>query len=255
MEFPATELAPRAASAAATGAALGEPALAPGSDLSRQSLRLLAALRRHHAASADHSIRVATVLLAMASNPAAQLGAPALVVAAGLMHDLGKLFLPVSLLDAARSLTPAETTAMRAHPVTGAETLTALRFPEPVVDAARDHHERWLGGGYPLGCRGITLSPLSRAVCVADAFVAMIEPGRTYRPRLTVAQALAEVEACSGTQFDPGFAAVLVQGLGPAFQQELGLDAAPGRWQPRERDGLLLSHRLEHALGLPPCPW
>ncbi|MBO1078197.1 HD-GYP domain-containing protein [Roseomonas haemaphysalidis] len=236
-------------------AALGEPALAAGADLSRQSLRLLAALRTHHPASADHSIRVATVLLAMASTPAAQLGEPALVVAAGLMHDLGKLFLPVSLLDAARGLTAEETVAMRAHPGTGAETLTALRFPDAVVAAARDHHERWLGGGYPSGCRGITLSPLSRAVCVADAFVAMIEPGRSYRPRLTVAQALTEVEACSGTQFDPGFAAVLVQGLGPAFQQELGLDAAPGRWQPRERAGLLLSHRLEHALGLPPCPW
>ena len=236
-------------------AALGEPALAAGADLSRQSLRLLAALRTHHPASADHSIRVATVLLAMASTPAAQLGEPALVVAAGLMHDLGKLFLPVSLLDAARGLTAEETVAMRAHPGTGAETLTALRFPDAVVAAARDHHERWLGGGYPSGCRGITLSPLSRAVCVADAFVAMIEPGRSYRPRLTVAQALTEVEACSGTQFDPGFAAVLVQGLGPAFQQELGLDSAPGRWQPRERAGLLLSHRLEHALGLPPCPW
>jgi putative nucleotidyltransferase with HDIG domain len=224
-------------------------------DLSRQSLRLLAALRRHHPASADHSIRVATVLLAMMSCPSAALEDQALVVSAGLMHDLGKLFLPVSLLDAARGLTPRETTAMQAHPVTGAEILASLGFPAAVVSAARDHHERWQGGGYPSGCLGPELPGLARAVCVADAFVAMIEPGRVYRPRLTVAQALAEVQACSGTQFDPGFARLLVEGLGPAFQQELGLDAAPGRWQPRNGEGLLLSHRLEHALRLPSCPW
>jgi putative nucleotidyltransferase with HDIG domain len=235
-----------------------------GSDLSRQSLRLLAALRRHHPPSADHSIRVATVLLSMSSVHAmpgyggpkgiSGLEDPALVVAAGLMHDLGKLFLPVSLLDAARGLTRKELVAMREHPETGAETLASLHFPAEVISAARDHHERWQGGGYPTGCRGNTLPPLSRAVCVADAFVAMIEPGRVYRNRLTVAEALTEMGNCSGTQFDPGFARLLVEGLGPAFQQELGLDAAPGRWQAREGDGLL-SHRLESALGLPPCPW
>ncbi|MBO1073879.1 HD-GYP domain-containing protein [Roseomonas marmotae] len=231
------------------------PASVADSDLSRQSLRLLAALRRHHAPSADHSIRVATVLLAMSSCAGTTLGDPALIVATGLMHDLGKLFLPASLLSAPRGLSRPELEAIRAHPVTGAETLAALRFPEEVILVARDHHERWNGGGYPSGRPGKMLSPLARAVSVADAFVAMIEPGRAYRPRLTVAEALAEVEACSGTQFDPRFAQLLVQGLGPAFRQELGLDAAPGRWKPRAGEGLLLSHRLEHALRLPPCPW
>lgn len=227
-------------------------------DLSRQSLRLLAAIRRHHPATADHSVRVATVLLAMWSRRPDELGDAAIVVAAGLLHDLGKLFVPVALLDAARSLTPPEMAEIRAHPVTGAETLAVLRFPEPVVAAARDHHERWHGGGYPAGTAGRDLSPLARATCVADAFVAMIEPGRAYRRTLTVAAALAEVQACSGTQFDPDFAALLVEGLGPAFQAELHLEGAPGQdatRMPGGVAGLLPSHLLERALRLPPCPW
>ncbi|MBI0432662.1 HD-GYP domain-containing protein [Roseomonas sp. KE0001] len=223
-------------------------------DLSRQSLRLLAALRRHHPPTADHSIRVATVLLAMWSRRSEALGDAALIVAAGLLHDLGKLFLPVSLLDAARQLTPLETAAVREHPRTGSETLSALGYPEAVVFSARDHHERWQGGGYPSGRQGRELMPLVRAVCVADAFVAMIEPGRAYRRHLTVAEALLEVQACSGTQFDPGFAALLVDGLGPTFQAELGLDTVPGERRAVVA-GLLPSHLLQRALRLPPCPW
>ncbi|MCQ4162429.1 HD domain-containing protein [Roseomonas sp. GC11] len=223
-------------------------------DLSRQSLRLLGALRHHHPATADHSVRVATVMLAMWSHRPDGLGDAPLVVAAGLLHDLGKIFVPAALLDAARRLDEAEQRLIRAHPVTGAETLAALRFPAEVVAVAREHHERWEGGGYPSGVPASGLCPLVRAACVADSFVAMIEPGRAYRRHLSVAAALAEVRACSGAQFDPDFATLLTEGLGPGFQAELGLDTAPGERRPRVA-GLLPSHLLERALGLPPCPW
>lgn len=228
------------------------PCAMPG-NLSRQSLRLLATIRRHHPATANHSVRVATVLLAMWSHRPDGLGDMAEVVAAGLLHDLGKIFLPTSLLDAARRLDQQETRMMRAHPVTGAETLAALRYPEAVQAAARDHHERWQGGGYPTGRAGTALSPLARAICVADSFVAMIEPGRAYRRHLSVAEALREIQDCSGTQFDPEFAALLVEGLGETFQAELGLDH--GLRRQGIMAGLLPSHLLERALRLPPCPW
>lgn len=234
----------------------GDEAPGPGTapdNLSRQSLRLLATIRRHHPATADHSVRVATVLLAMWSHCPDGLGDRAEVVAAGLLHDLGKVFLPTSLLDAARRLSARETEMIRTHPLTGAEALAALRYPAAVQAAARDHHERWQGGGYPTGRAGTALSPLARAICVADSFVAMIEPGRAYRRHLSVAEALREVQACSGTQFDPGFAALLVNGLGESFQAELGLDH--GLHRHGTMAGLLPSHLLERALRLPPCPW
>lgn len=241
--------------AAGPAAATAETSLAlPWQDgMTRQSQRLLAALRRHHPPTADHSVRVATVLLAIRARRPEALGEPEQVAAAGLLHDLGKLFLPVALLESDRRLTEAEMRRMRAHPETGAETLAALGFPGSVVAVARHHHERWDGAGYPQGLAGTALPPLVRAACVADSLVAMIEPGRAYRRHLDLATALREVRACAGRQFDPAYAALMTDDLAPALEAGLGLDQAPARWR-QAMAGQLPSPLLEHALGLPPGP-
>ncbi|WBV41737.1 HD-GYP domain-containing protein [Pseudoroseomonas cervicalis] len=222
-------------------------------DMTRQSQRLLAALRRHHPATADHSVRVATVLLAIRARRPQGLGPAPLVAAAGLLHDLGKLFLPVGLLDSDRRLTEAQLRRMRAHPETGAETLQALGFPEPLVAVARYHHERWDGTGYPCGLPGSALAPLVRAAGVADALVAMVEPGRAYRRHLELGAALRELRACAGRQFDPDYAALLTDDLAPALAEGLGLGAAPRGWR-TAMAGQLPSPLLEHAFGLPAGP-
>jgi putative nucleotidyltransferase with HDIG domain len=171
---------------------------------------LLERLRAHHAPTAAHSIRVARVLMALWGGAPDRLGDAETALMAGALHDIGKLFVPAGTLGSGRGLAPAELVAIRAHPETGARVLASLGFPPAVVAAARGHHERWDGGGYPSGRPASELHPLTRAVAVADSFVAMVEPGRAYRAPLTREAALAEVARCRGTQFDPAAADLLL---------------------------------------------
>jgi putative nucleotidyltransferase with HDIG domain len=164
---------------------------------------LLDQMNAHHPGTVAHSVRVARLTMAMWSAGPTWLGPHETVLLGGLLHDAGKLFIPREILNADRKLTDAEFTAMRDHPRQGAALLEELGFADAVVAAARDHHERWSGAGYPTGRPSMLLSPLSRAVAAADAFSAMIEPDRLYRRSRTVAEALAEMDACRGTQFDP----------------------------------------------------
>jgi HD-GYP domain-containing protein (c-di-GMP phosphodiesterase class II) len=78
-----------------------------------------------------------------------------------------------------------------------------------VGDVVRAHHERWDGGGYPYGLIKEEIPLAARLVAVADAFQAMLED-RPYRPALTKAQALEELSACAGGQFDPACVVALV---------------------------------------------
>jgi putative nucleotidyltransferase with HDIG domain len=164
---------------------------------------LLSQLNAHHPGTGDHSIRVARLTIAMWSVDATWLCRYETVLLGGLLHDAGKLFVDREILDANRKLSEAESAAMQGHSGQGAALLEELGFADAVVTAARDHHERWSGGGYPTGRPSSQLSPLSRAVAAADAFSAMIEPNRSYRRPRTVAEALIEMNACRGTQFDP----------------------------------------------------
>lgn len=167
------------------------------------ALGLLSQLNAHHPGTGDHSVRVARLMIAMWSVDSTWLGLYETVLLAGLLHDAGKLFVDREILDANRKLTEAELAAMQDHSGQGAALLEELGFADAVVAAARDHHERWSGGGYPTGRPSSQLSPLSRALAAADAFSAMIEPHRAYRRPRTVPEALAEMNACRGTQFDP----------------------------------------------------
>ncbi len=174
------------------------------------TLALLDQMRRHHPPTAAHSVRVSRALMAMWGHAPERFGDPELVLMAGALHDIGKLFVPASTLGSGRKLDAEELAAIRQHPITGAEVLASLGFPLAVTDAARFHHERWTGGGYPTGNRSELLHPLTRAVAVADAFVAMVEPGRLYRAPMTKAAALAEISSCSGSHFDPEAADMLI---------------------------------------------
>ncbi|MBU8546604.1 MULTISPECIES: HD-GYP domain-containing protein [Roseomonadaceae] len=199
-------------------------------------LAWLGRLRHHHEASAAHAIRVTQVLMAMWACAPETLGDREALLVAALLHDIGKLAVPASILASDKRLDAAEAALVRRHPEAGAELLRGQGFAPEVVAAARHHHERWQGGGYPTGLPAARLPSLARAVAVADAFVAMVEPGRAYRQPITVASALAEIDACSGTHFDPRFAAILAACLArpsPAIGAALALDGDEWAMPPR----------------------
>ena len=101
---------------------------------------------------------------------------------------------------------------MRTHPVVGERILAPIEALAGVVPIVRSSHERWDGGGYPDGLSGDEIPLGARIVAVCDAFRAMVEP-RPYRPALDLEAARAELERCSGTQFDPSVVTALLRVL------------------------------------------
>jgi HD-GYP domain-containing protein (c-di-GMP phosphodiesterase class II) len=127
----------------------------------------------------------------------------------GPLHDVGKLGISDEILCKPGPLDPAELAEIRKHPVTGAALVRSVRALRPGVACVLHHHERWDGGGYPYGLGGTAIPLEARIVAVADAWDAMVSD-RPYRVALLREAALAEVERCCGTQFDPDVAAVLL---------------------------------------------
>ncbi len=131
----------------------------------------------------------------------------------GPLHDIGKLAVSDEVLCKEGRLDDDELAQIREHPKIGAKLLlrvTALREAIPYV---LYHHERWDGTGYPSGKRGEEIPVEARVLAIADAFDAMTSD-RPYRDALSREEALAEVERCAGTQFDPKIARVFLEVFG-----------------------------------------
>jgi HD-GYP domain-containing protein (c-di-GMP phosphodiesterase class II) len=129
------------------------------------------------------------------------------------LHDLGKLAIPEEILRKPGPLTDAERLVLERHPQIGYRMLESLGV-DPVADWVLHHHERWDGAGYPSGLAGEAIPLGARVIFVADAFDAMTSD-RVYRRKLSIDDALAELERCAGTQFDPNVVAAAVTELSP----------------------------------------
>jgi HD-GYP domain-containing protein (c-di-GMP phosphodiesterase class II)/anti-sigma regulatory factor (Ser/Thr protein kinase) len=125
------------------------------------------------------------------------------------LHDVGKIGVPDAILGKRGPLDPAEWTFMRHHPEIGRRVLEGISFLTEALDAVACHHERWDGGGYPAGLGGDAIPLFGRIVAVADAYDAMTSD-RPYRLGIPADLALAEIEHCRGTQFDPDLAAAFL---------------------------------------------
>ena len=156
------------------------------------------------------------------------------IEAASLLHDTGKLAVPEHILNKPGRLTPAEFEAMKLHVDVGADILSSIDFPYPVVPIVRAHHESWDGTGYPRGVKGHAIPIGARILSVVDCFDALTSD-RPYRPAMTTAQALAIVVERRGTMYDPKVVDAFLELL-PTLRAEGGAEPELQRAVTRIRD-------------------
>jgi diguanylate cyclase (GGDEF)-like protein/putative nucleotidyltransferase with HDIG domain len=190
------------------------PQFAGLGDAPDRGARLKAAASLAHAVDERDAYtgRHSYVVAELAARVADLLGLDAeeveLVRLAGSLHDLGKLAVPEEILRKPGALSESELLVLRRHPQIGYRMLRSLGV-EPVSTWVLHHHERWDGRGYPHGLGGEEIPLGSRILFVADAYDAMTS-GRIYQERVEHEDAMAELERCAGTQFDPQVVAVFV---------------------------------------------
>ncbi len=178
---------------------------------------LLGVLREREPGLGDHMEGVG----ALASELARRLGLDVeevdVIGRAAELHDIGKMAIPDEILGKPGPLDELEWDLMRTHTLIGERMLSVAPSLAPVARLVRSSHERWDGGGYPDGLAGTEIPIGARIIAICDAFDAMIEQ-RPYRASVSPAEALAELRAHSGTQFDPDlielFAEVLSRAVG-----------------------------------------
>lgn len=171
---------------------------------------LLQALSVRDFITAGHAERLEKLVVAMgkeAGLPAQRLADLRLFAS---LHDLGKLGVPDAILFKPGPLSPAERSEIENHCEYGYR--IAITIPEliPIADLILKHHERWDGKGYPLGLKEEEIPLECRILSIADAFDAMTA-SRPYRAPVTKEDALAELERCAGSQFDPQLVRIFIK--------------------------------------------
>jgi putative nucleotidyltransferase with HDIG domain len=173
---------------------------------------MIAMLQLHERDGRGHAVRVARLALAIADELRLHEAGMERLEKGALLHDIGKLDMPASILSKPAPLDDAEWQVMRRHPQVGYDLLkNQPRFAD-AAEIVLSHHEAFDGSGYPRGLSGSDIPYEARILSVADAYDSMTQP-HTQRPALTPALAVQEIERCSGRQFDPECA----EALGPVL--------------------------------------
>jgi putative nucleotidyltransferase with HDIG domain len=155
-----------------------------------------------------HSERVSELSVEVAEELGIPYDERRLTRYAALLHDVGKIGVPLCVINKPGPLDDDEFAEIKKHPTIGAEILRDIDFLAPAIDIVRYHHERLDGRGYPHGIGGDDLSLIVRIVTAVDAFDAMTST-RSYRRAFSVEEAVAELHRCEGGQFDPDVVAAL----------------------------------------------
>ena len=133
-----------------------------------------------------------------------------MVYAAGLLHDIGKISIPETILKKEGALTEEEYDIIKGHVNSSIDMIRHLPSMDYLIPAAVGHHERWDGKGYPSGTAGEDIPVAARCLAIADAFDAMTTD-RPYRKGMSVDYAIQQIEAGKGTQFEPELAQLFVK--------------------------------------------
>ena len=171
---------------------------------------LAAALEARDGYTGNHSDEVQRLAVAVGRKLGLERDEVQLIRTVALLHDIGKIGIPDSILHKPSRLEESEWTLMRDHPAIGERILRPLPGLTDVATAVRHEHERWDGLGYPDGLAGEGIPLASRVVLACDAWHALVSD-RPYRRALPVETALAELRACAGTQFDPRVVDALIE--------------------------------------------
>ncbi|MGI8549466.1 MAG: HD domain-containing phosphohydrolase [Dehalococcoidia bacterium] len=164
----------------------------------------------------DHIGRVAALSRVVGQQLGLEGATLELLEMVAVLHDVGKIGVPDSILNKPGSLTAEEWQVMQSHPTVGGELTRPIEFLALASPCIAAHHERYDGSGYPNGLAGNEIPLESRIVSIVDSFDAMTHD-RPYRKAMPVAEALAELQRCAGSQFDPGIAATFCRAWNEGF--------------------------------------
>lgn len=168
------------------------------------------------------------------------------IEAAALLHDMGKLAVPEFILNKPGKLTAGEFSVMKTHAALGADILSSIEFPYPVVPIVRYHHENWDGSGYPEGIRGAEIPIGARILSVVDCYDALTSD-RPYRPAMPAEQAIEILSQRRGTMYDPLVVDAFVNAHG-ALCAEVESDDVPVALMSNQNEAVSASVADEPAL-------
>jgi response regulator RpfG family c-di-GMP phosphodiesterase len=157
-----------------------------------------------------HSVRVTLYSLILAKELGLNDKELEEIETAGLLHDIGKIAIPQSILCKPGKLTDDEFRIMKLHPENSERLVLSIKKLNGISSWLRTHHERWDGRGYPNGLKGEEIPLSARIIALADTYDAMTST-RSYRIALSHEIAIEEIRKCAGGQFDPTLAAKFVE--------------------------------------------
>lgn len=173
-------------------------------------LALTSAVEAKDPYTSGHSMRVATYSKMIAERMGMNETEIKCIYYAALMHDVGKIGIPLTIIGKPKSLTKEEYAVIKKHTVIGASITHPITAMPMIEQGAHWHHERFDGKGYPDGLKGNEIPLVARIICVADAYDAMTT-NRSYRGALNESSAKEEIRNGLGTQFDPAIGKIMLE--------------------------------------------